>query len=97
MPLAGCLVDEVNHVLSTGPGPQYRVHSPCSCPFSHMYTSPAEKVLPTGYICNGMCAHVVVYEIIIAHKAVRLYNVCICNVVICELTATTEDDENPFV
>ena len=42
-----------------------------------MYTSPAEKVLPTGYICNGMCAHVVVYEIIIAHKAVRLYNVCI--------------------
>ena len=62
-----------------------------------MYTSPPEKVLPTGYICNGMCAHVVVYEIIIAHKAVRLYNVCIYNVVICELTATTEDDENPFV
>ena len=30
------------------------------CPFSHMYTSPAEKVLPTGYICTGMmCAHVV--------------------------------------
>ena len=43
-----------------------------------MCTSPAEKVFPTGYICNGMmCAHVVVYEIIIAHKAVRLYNVCI--------------------
>ena len=27
---------------------------------SHMYTSPAEKVLPTGYICTGMmCTHVV--------------------------------------
>ena len=66
--LAGCLVDEVNHVLSTGP--LDLVHSI----ESHVHKSSRE---PTGYICTGMCAHVVVYEIIIAHKAVRLYNVCI--------------------
>ena len=64
--LAGCLVDEGNHVLSTGP--LDLVHSIESI-LSHVHKSSRE---PTGYICNGMCAHVVVYEIIIAHKAVRL-------------------------
>ena len=50
-------------------GPLDLVHSIESI-LSHVHKSSRE---PTGYICTGMCAHVVVYEIIRQSD----YNVCI--------------------
>ena len=72
-------VDEVSHVLSAGPLDlvQSIESNLVSLPLlmsilSHVHKSSREGI---AHWIHRMCAHVVVYEIIIALKAVTLYNV----------------------